>query len=422
MNKKIVLLAVSAILLLLTGCGIPFQRKLDMYMTAGQYKEADALIDSEKTHPKENIYNDKNELLYFFDKGAVLQMGRQFGRSTDFLEKADDRIDKLYTRSVVNEVGSFLSNDLALDYSGEDFEQTMVEILKALNYMYAGDFDNARVEVKRVNNRLNVFADKYGDKAIYTDDAFARYISAFAYEALGEVNDSYIDYKKSFKAYEKYNRVYGTEIPLFIKQDVLRTAEALHFDERHAEYENKWGKTRLHPGKELKDKGEVLVVVYDGLPAYKIDDNTWPKFINRGYALSGVSAKCGDQEFAGFVSQDVSRMAIKNLETKNMQILAKKVGSSVVKSLAKKVPILSLFVAEDKADTRSWRTIPSRFHIIRMDLAPGRKTGIEVQPFPGLRRRPEGGKDGCQRQGGQKTGFSRLCVQRIPDGACGGGE
>jgi hypothetical protein len=381
MNKKIVLLAVSAILLLLTGCGIPFQRKLDMYMTAGQYKEADALIDSEKTHPKENIYNDKNELLYFFDKGAVLQMGMEYGRSTDFLEKADDRIDKLYTRSVVNEVGSFLSNDLALDYTGEDFEQTMVEILKALNYMYAGDFDNARVEIKRVNNRLNVFADKYGDKAIYTDDAFARYISAFAYEALGEINDSYIDYKKSLKAYEKYNKFYGTEIPPFIKQDVLRTADALHFDSDIAEFTNQWGKVDFVPSNRLKEKGEVLVVVYDGLPAYKIDDNKWPKFIDRGNALADVRAVAGGTEYQGFVSQDVSRMAIKNLETKNMQILAKKVGSSLVKGLAKNFPVLNLFVTEDKADTRSWRTIPARFHIIRMALAPGKQV-ISVELFP----------------------------------------
>jgi len=381
MNKKTMVFAVTAVLILLTGCGIPFQRKLDMYMTAGQYKEADALIDSEKTHPKENIYSDKNELLYFFDKGAVLQMDGNFGRSTGFLEKADDKIDKLFTRSVMNEVGSFLSNDLALDYTGEDFEQTMVEILKALNYMYSGDFNNARIEVKRVNNRLNVFADKYGDKAIYTDDAFARYISAFAYDALGEINDAYIDYKKSLKTYEKYNQVYGTEIPPFIKQDVLRTADALHFDSDIAEYENNWGKVDFTPVKQLKDKGEVLVVVYDGLPAYKIDDNKWPKFIDRGYALSKATAKCGDTECAGFVSQDVSRMAIKNLETKNMQILAKKVGSSLVKSLAKNVPILSLFVSEDKADTRCWRTIPARFHIIRMALAPGKKT-IEVRLFP----------------------------------------
>jgi tetratricopeptide (TPR) repeat protein len=381
MGNKPYLFFLIFLIAALTACAVPFHKKLDAYLQAGQYKEADALIDSEKANSAENTYGDRNTLLYFFDKGAVEQMMGDYETSNAALEQADEKIDRLFTRSVVNEVGSLLSNDLALEYTGEDFEQAMVDILKALNYMYKGDFQEARVEVKKIDLKLNVFADNYGDKAIYTDDAFARYISGFAYEALGEINDAYIDYKKSLKDYEKYSAVYGTDIPPFIRQDILRTASALHLSSEIDGFEKDWGHVEYTPAADLKSKGEVLIVVYDGLPAYKIDDNRWPKFIDRGYAISDVKAKEGAKEYQGYVCQDVSRIAVKNLETKNLQILGKKVASSVVKNLVKDVPIVNFFVQEDKADTRCWRTIPARFHIIRMALDPGKKK-IEVELYP----------------------------------------
>jgi hypothetical protein len=68
-------------------------------------------------------------------------------------------IDKLYTKSAVDETYSFLSNDLALKYTGEDFEQVMVDILSALDYMYTGNFKDARIEVKKVNNKINLISD-----------------------------------------------------------------------------------------------------------------------------------------------------------------------------------------------------------------------------------------------------------------------
>jgi hypothetical protein len=65
-------------------------------------------------------------------------------------------------------------------------------------------------------------------------------------------------------------------------------------------------------------------------------------------------------------------MAVKNLETKNGLILLKSVARSVVKDLVKNlVPLGSLFVGEEKADTRSWRTIPARFQMIRLAVEPG---------------------------------------------------
>jgi hypothetical protein len=356
--------------MLLYGCGVPFQKKLDVYLMNGDYQLADQLIDTEKA--KGYQYNDKNELLYYFDKGSVTQMLGEYKLSSDFLTKADDMIDALYTRSAGDEVNSFLSNDLSLKYTGEDFEQIMVNILNALNYMYAGDFSSARVEVKKVNNKLNLFTDKYGDKAIYTDDAFARYLSAFCYEVNGDVNDAYIDYKKSYEQYQKYSVLYGVAVPETIKQDLLRTAGELNFTEDVDNYKKEFGDTVFTPANELKKEGEIMVVVYDGMPAYKVEGyGHMPVFTVRGYAVSSMEVSAQGVTGQPFVAQDLSVMAVKNLETKNGLILLKSVGRNIVKSLVKQIPFGSLFVSEDKADTRSWRTIPARFQVVRMAVPAG---------------------------------------------------
>jgi hypothetical protein len=379
--KKTLILYIT-IIIFLTGCAVPFHKKLDQYLSEGKYKEADELIESEKNNPKENIYSSKNELLYYFDKGAVNQMIGNYDISFDNLEKAEDIIDKLYTRSLTDETWSFFSNDLNLNYTGEDFEQVMVNILKALNFMYKDDFNSAAVEARKINRKLNYFQDSYGDKAIYTDDAFARYLSAFAYEATGAINDAYIDYKKCLKAYQKYNTVYGTEIPQFIKGDILRMAEDLKFYDAIEDFEKEWNENiQFIKYSDLKKSGEVMIVVYDGLPAYKIDYKAMPKYVNRGYTVTKVVVKDGDREYFSTVSQDISKMAEKNLENKNLAIFAKTLARNAVKKVAKEIPILNLFLGEEKADTRCWRTIPGRFQIVRFMVTPESKRKIITEIY-----------------------------------------
>lgn len=383
MKKRALLFLFALLVLVFAGCGIPFQKKLDMYLQAEQYREADALIEAEKTSPKEGIYNDKNELLYFFDKGAILQVLKDYAGSSAALQKADDKIDALYTKSLVNETFSLLSDENALEYRGEDFERVMVNIMSSLNYLYAGDFNGARVEVKRIDRKLNLFSDEYGDKCIYTEDAFARYISAFAYEANGEMDNAFIDYKKCLKAYEKYAAVYGTEVPNFIKSDLLRAADALKDKEAINEFVTAWGeKPAYTTNKELKEKGVVLLVVYNGMSPLKYDSDSWPKYKSRGIAITRAVAEADGRQFGSQVAQDLAVMAAKNLDNRVGLILAKKVASSAMKGLFQAFTGVDL--GKDKADIRCWKTIPSRFDIIRMELAPGKKEiKVHLEPVAG---------------------------------------
>ena len=379
MTRKIMLLLMCFAVVILSGCGVPYHKRLDLVLASGNYEAAAELIEAEKTKPKDNIYRENSELLYHFDTAAVAQMRGLYAESSESLTKADDLIEKLYTKSVTKELSAFIQNDMNLDYSGEDFEQVMVNILRALNYMYAGDMHGAAIEARKVNHKLNVFADAYGDKAVYTDDAFARYISALAFEATGEFNDALIDYKKSVKAYAKYAAVYGTEFPKQPLSDLFRITAVMNYTDEIEKLKAEYGDVSYVPYKEIKSKGEVIAVVYDGLPAYKVDRNGWPSYVQRGKNVLSVRIETAEGSGAdAFVSQDLSAMAVKNLETRIGLIFAKKMVSGVVKEFAKQVPLLALFVTPDRADTRSWRTIPSRFYLARLAVKPG-KSAVKVR-------------------------------------------
>ncbi|MFP4467140.1 MAG: COG3014 family protein [Candidatus Goldiibacteriota bacterium] len=391
-----------------------FYKKLDSFVAAGEYKAADEVITEEKGQ-----YKGHHELLYYFDKGAVLQMLEEYRESTDYLEKAELMIEELYTKSATQHLSSFLTNDMNLPYEGEDFEQVMVNIMKALNFMYMGDFEGARVEARKVNNRLNLLADKYEEDHIYREDPFARYLSAIAYEAAGtrqELNGAYIDYKRCYRTYKKHAEIYGTQVPHSIKTDILRTAHALGRRQELAAYKDEFGIERFETYAMSRKRGEVILIIYDGFAPYKKSVKkrmptkdkkgkkffvsvAFPKFITRGYFVRGASLTAGGKAYTSSIAADIAKMAVKNLEHKNTLIAVKAVARATAKYLAARaisdngknqtLSILTGFYNEmsEQADTRSWRTLPARFHVMRVPLKKGEHSiDLNLDTAAGQRR------------------------------------
>ncbi|PKL92406.1 MAG: hypothetical protein CVV21_03605 [Candidatus Goldiibacteriota bacterium HGW-Goldbacteria-1] len=389
-RKMLVLGSVLLVLMFLAGCGKPFHKQLDEALTAGNYQAAVDLIEAEKLKPKENVYSEKNEILYYMDKGAVLQVLKEYEESCSLMSKADELVDKLYTKSVLDETAAFLSSDLNIKYRGEDFESVMLSIVAMLNYMYQGQYEKGVIESRKVNNKLKYFEAEYGDKAIYTEDPLARYLAGFCYEASGYYNEAYIDYKLAAAACEKYESIYGVSVPEIMKASAVSMAEANRFEDDVEYYKSKWGALDYTKKEQLAGNSEVLLVIYDGLPAYKVEDKNFltgialPKYQKRDSWLEDVEVKCKETVCPVQLVQDQAAISYKNLETKNGIMMLKGVGRGVAKTIMKNIPLGSLFVGEERADTRCWRTIPSRFHLVRIKLAPGQhEIKVTLKAAPG---------------------------------------
>jgi hypothetical protein len=347
--------------------------------------------------------------------GSLLQMQGDFARSNKALDAADILIDQLYTKSVTGEVTAMLSNDLTLPYSGEDFEQVYINVLKCLNYLYLGDWINSQVEARKVNNKLNLLSDKYGKKAVFAEDALARYLSAFAYEAGRNTNDAFIDYKNSFKAYAKYQGEFKTGRPDFLLEDLWRTGTPLGMGDQVKEYLKDTDTSSFTSLQDNQAKAEVLFVVYDGLAPFKISTSldvwikdsqghpyllkvAFPKFVKRPYRVKFLSVYNGGTLLGqSRPAEDIAEIAVKNLEQRIGFISAKAIARATAKYLASQEvdkavnnPLFSFItnvytLASETADTRSWRVLPARFHLARVLVPAGSvNLGLSLQLLDGV--------------------------------------
>ncbi len=180
---------------------------------------------------KEKLYKEKEKVLFYLDAGMLYHYCGNYKKSNDYLEKAEFAIEELYTKSIGKAAASILLNDNALDYFGEDYEDIYLNVFKALNYLHMDDPEDAFVEIRRINNKLNLLEDKYkkmadefnkskekkkefkiGDIKFY-NSALARYLSMLLYQAEGKIDDARIDLKKIREAIENQPTVYNFDVP-----------------------------------------------------------------------------------------------------------------------------------------------------------------------------------------------------------------
>ncbi|MFZ0390319.1 MAG: hypothetical protein WAN36_07640, partial [Calditrichia bacterium] len=233
LNSILAKLFLVLVMLLFAGCAsMRTQIKQDTVVTAhlrsGSFEAAAERIEFFKT---KNRYTKKERVLYFLDKGAVLHYQGLYAGSNNLLEEADHSMENLFTQSISKGAFSMLLNDNALDYSGEVYENLFVNILKAVNYLQLQQFDDAYVEVKRLNDKLNLLDDQYGkmveqfnntdtsgirienQPVKFYNDALAHYLSYLIFRAEGEIDNARISHEKIRESWQEYPSVYSHNLP-----------------------------------------------------------------------------------------------------------------------------------------------------------------------------------------------------------------
>lgn len=254
--------------MLLSACGPAANRYMlvDNHLRAREYKQADAVIQR-----AEEDYGAKNRVLYGMDRGMTLHLAGDYQQSNAVLEQADERIERLYTRSIRSESAAFMTNDYALPYEGDPYEQVMVNVVKALNYAAMDQWQDALVEARRIDHRLNVIADKTQDKGAYRDDGFVRYLCGILYESAGDINNAFIAYRKAYETYQSTRGWSGMGVPGQLRVDLLRTADALHLTQELADYQSAFPESTWQTLQSQQHLAQVLVISYNGRAPHKED-------------------------------------------------------------------------------------------------------------------------------------------------------
>jgi hypothetical protein len=311
---------------LLAGCGPSVNRYLliDASLRAHDPKGADAIVQQ-----AEKEYGEKSLVLYGMDRGMTLQLAGDYQQSNDVLEQAEEELDRLYTRKIRTESLAFMTNDTALPYEGDPYEQVLINVLKALNYARLGQWQEALVEARRIDHRLNVLSDRTQEKNAYRDDGFARYLSGLLYESTGDVNNAFIAYRKAYETFEATRAWSHTVVPFQLRADLLRTAQALHFTQELAEYQHVFPDTRWETSQALQQLAQVVVISYNGRAPRKEDqfldlpislDALQLVLLNRGFSQANQHSNWGVDTVLYGLNGRVVRVALPRLVPQKTQV------------------------------------------------------------------------------------------------------
>jgi hypothetical protein len=377
-------------------------KPVDNHVAAGAYAQGAAAI-AEAQDSRKPIYPAKNAVMLFLDKGMLDHYAEHYEESASELEEAERLIEEAYTKSVTLEVGTFILNDNTREYAGEDYEDIYLNVFNALNYYNRGNVEEALVEVRKINQKLQALTVKYAasiEKAkqyadenggysgdsdepfTFTDSALARYLAALFWRGTGHRDDARIDLDALAEAYRLAPQVYDNPLPSTVKD----------------EYQTPKGEARLNF---IAFAGlsplKVETTIYIPLPFPFPNDSAkvaLPEMSYRPVEAVHVEAVIdGTERHTLELVEDMGKVMEETFKARRTLIYVKTVARTIVKTSA--AAIAQAAVTEDNdvgwglltglagrlftegtesADTRSARYFPRYAFVGGVNLSPGEHT------------------------------------------------
>ena len=393
-----------ALVLVVSGCAAGYNKFNETLGGYVRQKDCFSVASHIGESEKSSIPGSNERLLFFLDVGMAEMLCGRYEESNRHFREAERIAEELWTRSITREVGSIVLNDYMLPYGGEDFERALINLFSAINYFMLGKTEDALVEIRRLDTLLTGLNNKYDAKSVYKEDAFARYLSGLIYESSGQADDAFIDYHKAVRVYGDYGKHYGTRLPASLKEDFARLAEASGRAEEVRQYLNDFGRIKPLKQKDAKKLGRAVFIHFNGEAPRKVEDAVFlpteagpiamafPRYVSReaqcgGAEIifeSGASRLSANAELA----EDIDAIAIKNLDDRKARVVAKELLRVAAKQviihqaaqsmdgsrneqLAVKRLLNVIGSVVERADTRSWTSLPSEIYLSRTYLQEG---------------------------------------------------
>ena len=217
----------------------------------------------------ERLNNGSSRLLYLYERGLVLHARGDYGGSNAALDQAEMLVGDLYTKSLSREIGSLLTSDNLREYRGERFESAYLHYYRILNYLYLDKVEDAAVESRRLNQRLQHYQDEKGSS--YRNDPFLQYLTGLVYEQAGERVDADVSLRAALEAYQIVGPTDGIEMPPELPCELARNAEALGRRSEADQYRAEHDCPGRAPGG--RATGVVNLIIECGYVDAKIEQN-----------------------------------------------------------------------------------------------------------------------------------------------------
>jgi len=349
-----------------------------------------SLAIAEKQDPQQT------DVIASLDKGILRRVNGDFSGSNQILEVAKQEIEKLYGTSITENLAAVTINETLRGYKGDRYEQLLLHAYMAMNYIQLGQIDGARVEMLQANVKMM----EWGDEP--EDDAFVRYLEGIIYESMGEYDNALISYRKAYIVYKEKG---GNQYPVAsigLKKDLLRLLAWQGLWSEYKSYKKEFNMTNFKAVKASKKMGEVVVVLHNGLAPIRgeaalpifsteVQQNlrvAFPVYKQSKQTLYSAQVSVGDQQYNMEPVEDIDALARYSLEQAMPGIMLRATARAVVKyntqhtanensSLAGLLMTITNLVTE-RADTRSWTTLPQQIELKRIVLPVG-EHNVQIQ-------------------------------------------
>ncbi len=404
--------------LLLNGCA-GAMRNYDREMSGTlNHIETGNVNESLKHIDSNNQFGDK-DLLYYLEKSELLGLHGKPGESLKMRLLADEKIKKweqearFNPQALLGTAGSVIVNDKVRRYDGRDYEKVFLSNRLAINHLQLGDWDKARIEIKKMHEREAIIAEfrakeiedaerkasqngihtTYNDLAGYPvatlndpavtalkngyQNALSHYLAGFVYESLGEKSLAAAGYRQAVELRPDNN---------FLKKALL------NLDKPKIDLSKK----AQGPRNDLVD---TLIIFESGrAPSLKSVQIPIPVPLGRQIGVTPVSFPTIDThpDSTRFAKITLGNTDVELNEVVDFNLMAKRalkdempgiVTRSVIRAVSKAVA-QNAANREDKsgvsglllliggliiegADERTWRTLPSTISVGRASFKEG---------------------------------------------------
>lgn len=418
----------------LVGCGgyastsEAFRRSL----TAGQPDDAllrvNQALDVQRAEDLPSEPGPDTPLL-LLERGTILQaLGRNELSTRDF-KLADKDLDVLdLTGDTTGQISKYLFSDDATVYKAPPYEKLLLNTVNMINFLVLGDASGAKVEARRMVINRKFLEKEAGDALAML--ALGSYLSGFAFEVAGEPDIAMRHYADARDA---------GGVPT-LPEAVARLAARTGASDKRLD---EWTQAAPELPEGDAKQGEILVIVQTGMaphlqperlpigaaivaasdpgPGARLSSADrsraqvfaakgvlkwvqYPRLVQTRAGGGTPEIDIGGEPTTAPTALDVERRSIAHYDRHKgtliaaslTRLLTRAVAGEVTQAVAKGasgdnlvgllagLAVEGAMTAADTPDTRSWVTLPARFHIVRRRVPAGEHT-VSVR-YRGQRR------------------------------------
>ena len=419
-KKVFILLWLPAFTLIVGACATYYQKHFD-FNAEFEHGNLEKALEALKRRERDG--EGKTRFLYDINKGLLLSILGEYEESNNHFEKAF-LFGEDYRINYLAEASSYFTNPNVTAYRGEDHEHLMVLYFKAINFLKMNRPQEALVECRRLNIRLNQLNDKYSSSHKFQRDAFVHTLMGIIYQSTRDYNNAFIAYRNALEVYENdYAKMFGMSTPKQLKIDLLNTALWTGFHEEFKKYKDQFGMTDFQP---VQPEADLVFFWHNGLgpvkeewsinfiinagPAntivfsnaemsfsfpYTVNDQNdrtelsklevfrvaFPRYRERELYFNSAKLQSDSADYSLELTEDINKVAFLSLQQRMLQEFGKGLLRAALKkatehSLRKEDETLGAVIGlmnaiTEKADTRNWQTLPHSIYYSRVPLKEG---------------------------------------------------